>query len=314
MQTFYSLDAFAKSQFFQNYVTFGKFEPLHLGHLELLKNLRQWASSKNTVLLSFSNNPQAFLQQKTEPLPLLPLNIREQILDHLGISAFVCIPFDSSFSSISPYDFVQKILVEQLHAEAVLFGFNSRFGYQGKGDFALLTQLAPTFHFQAREFPPYTLENEIVSSFRIRTLLEHGELVKANQFLGKPYTLYGEVIQGQQLGRTLNFPTANLKTNQFLPKKGVYGVQVFWPEKTPSPYLGVMNIGQRPTLSEEAPLSVEIHVLDFDDDLYGEKIEVQLIQYIREEKKFSSLEDLKQQIHQDIEQYQEFLKKIQFLS
>ncbi|MEK7483236.1 MAG: riboflavin biosynthesis protein RibF [Planctomycetota bacterium] len=286
------------------YLTFGKFDSLHLGHYHLLQNLVAWANETDTptLILSFRNNPQAFLQKKEEPKPLLPLAIRKQFLENIGITTYLYLPFDEQFSQLNATQFVQQILLDRLKMSGILFGYNSRFGYQGKGNFQLLNSWGQQAGFIAREFPEYTVGGEAVSSFRIRNCLANGEIELANRLLGRSYTIYGTVISGDRLGRTLHFPTANLQTNQFLPKNGVYGVHVVLPNH--QCFQGVLNIGTRPTVSVAPELRVEVHLLGFQGDLYGQSLEVQIRHHLRSEKKFSSTEELTQQIQRDIHQFQ----------
>lgn len=286
------------------YLTFGKFDPLHLGHTHLLQNLVSWANETQTptLLLSFRNNPQAFLQKKEDPKPLMPLLVRKQFLEKLGIHHYLYLPFDEHFSRLTATQFVQQILCARLQMRGILFGFNSRFGYQGKGNFQLLSALASSMHFQAREFPEYRVSGQTVSSFQIRNHLSQGHTEIANRLLGRPYTLYGIVVKGDQLGRTIQFPTANLQTEQFIPQEGVYGVRVRLSDQRL--FSGVLNIGTRPTLTKSSELRIEVHLLEFQGDLYGQSIEIQLLHYLRSEKKFSSKTELIQQIRQDIRHFQ----------
>jgi riboflavin kinase/FMN adenylyltransferase len=258
---------------------------------------------------------------------LTPLTEREQILRSLGVEQLVVIPFDRSVAAMSPHEFVEQILVQQLQATDISIGENFHFGCQRSGTAADLKAIAATFGIEVTIVPLESCQNERISSSGIRAALLAGDLETANRLLGRFYTLTGKVIGGQQLGRTIGFPTANLQlpSEKFLPCHGVYCVKVSLLEEGGdgergregerergregefySPHLtGVMNIGQRPTV-DGTTTTVEVHLLDRSVDLYGQVLTVSLEKFLRPEQKFANLAALKDQIAADCAAAREF--------
>jgi riboflavin kinase / FMN adenylyltransferase len=273
-----------------------------------------------STVVTFHPHPQEFFSGQPRAL-LTPLDEKVAQLRSLGIEQLVLLPFDKELSALSPEEFVEKILVQQLRCQQLSVGQDFCFGKQRTGTARDLQVLAAKYHIpvtivtlekyeDSAELPEESNCASIsptpdlpISTSLIRQTLEQGDVKNANLLLGRPYTIFGDVIQGQQLGRTIGFPTANLQLpkDKFLPRFGVYAVRVFFVEQTPDPaypLLGVMNIGNRPTV-EGTNTSVEVHLFDWAGDLYGKKLAVQLVQFLRPEQKFSSLEALKTQIQLD---------------
>lgn len=222
-------------------------------------------------------------------------------MEQLGVNQLVLIPFDQALANLSPQDFVQDILVAKLQAQFISVGFNFCFGYQRAGTAEDLVAIAGQYQIPVSITAPQTNGSEPISSSAIREALLVGNLEKAQQMLGRAYDLTGTVVKGQQLGRTLGFPTANLQvpTDKFCPRTGVYSVSVtsnLWSQPQP----GVMNWGCRPTVDGQQP-TLEVHLLDWSGDLYGHTVTVHLQQFLRSEQKFASLADLKAQIQADCE-------------
>ncbi|MBD2198807.1 MULTISPECIES: bifunctional riboflavin kinase/FAD synthetase [Calothrix] len=273
-----------------------------------------------STVVTFHPHPQEFFSGQPRAL-LTPLDEKVAQLRSLGIEQLVLLPFDKELSALSPEEFVEKILVQKLRCQQLSVGQDFCFGKQRTGTARDLQLLAAKYDIPVTivtlekyagkaELPP---ENHCVdflptpdlpiSTSLIRQTLENGDVKNANLLLGRPYTLFGLVIQGQQLGRTIGFPTANLQLpkDKFLPRFGVYAVRVFLTEPTAQtsiPLLGVMNIGNRPTVAG-INTSVEVHLFDWAGDLYGKQLAVQLVEFLRPEQKFSSLEALKAQIQLD---------------
>lgn len=321
------------------FVALGKFDGVHLGHQRVIQpilpptrteeevgnssafaSLSTPSSHVYSTVVTFDPHPQEFFtgQRRTW---LTPLDEKIHALRSLLVEQLVLLPFGKELSALTPEQFVEKILVEQLQAARISVGQDFCFGSNRTGTAADLQLLAAKYGIPVTIVPLETCtrnestdssEASLVSSQEtristslIRQLLQSGDIQQANQLLGRAYTLIGTVVKGQQLGRTIGFPTANLEIpkDKFLPRQGVYAVRVFTvgetldtPENTT--YLGVMNIGHRPTVNGMSE-SVEVHLFDWSGDLYGKKLVVQLERFLRPEQKFSSLEALKTQIQQD---------------
>ncbi|BAY27826.1 riboflavin biosynthesis protein RibF [Calothrix sp. NIES-2100] len=340
-------------------VALGKFDGVHLGHQRVIQPVlpparkqdhqRAWGADERNLLelspadcttpapqpinptastpehiystvVTFHPHPQEFFSGQPRAL-LTPLDEKVEQLRSLGIEQLVLLPFDKELSALSPEEFVEKILVQQLRCQQLSVGQDFCFGKQRTGTARDLQLLAAKYQIPVTivtlekyagqaELPEYSdcvsispTSDLPISTSLIRQTLEQGDVKNANLLLGRPYTLFGVVIQGQQLGRKIGFPTANLQLpkDKFLPCNGVYAVRVFFVDQTPdpaNPLLGVMNIGNRPTVAG-TDTSVEVHLFDWYEDLYGQKLAVQLVQFLRPEHKFSSLEALKTQIQVD---------------
>jgi riboflavin kinase / FMN adenylyltransferase len=304
-------------------VALGNFDGVHLGHRAVIESLsiaaiRSTLSTSAgsistgerdgavqiatphlyTTVVSFNPHPQAFFSGQPRSL-LTVLEEKVQVLGNLGVEQLVLLPFDAALSALTPEAFVEQILVQQLKAQSISVGFNFCFGYKRSGTAEDLKKIAARYGIPVSIIAPQTLDGEQVSSSEIRQALEMGDVVRAKRLLGRPYNLTGTVVQGQQVGRTIGFPTANLSVSseKFIPRRGVYRVSVegTGPEQS---QLGVMNIGCRPTVEGESE-TVEVHLLDWSQDLYGHNLTVHLEQFIRPEQKFESLDALKAQIYQD---------------
>ncbi|MFB2897968.1 bifunctional riboflavin kinase/FAD synthetase [Aerosakkonemataceae cyanobacterium BLCC-F50] len=269
------------------------------------------------TVVTFNPHPREFFTGQPRAL-LTPLDEKVELLTALGVEQLVLLPFDREMADLSPQEFVEHILVRQLKARWISVGQDFCFGNRRSGTSADLKKLAAKYGVEVTIVPIQNNEGERISSSAIRQFLLEGEVERANQLLGRPYTLIGCVIQGQQLGRTIGFPTANLElpANKFLPRFGVYAVRVSIDQAQETetallpntategnspivtPLRGVMNIGHRPTVNGINP-TVEVHLLDWTGDLYGKTLTVSLEKFLRPEQKFASLEELKQQITGD---------------
>jgi riboflavin kinase/FMN adenylyltransferase len=276
-------------------------------------------SSIYSTVVTFDPHPQEYFTGQPRTL-LTPLDEKVQQLRSLGVQQLVLLPFDKQLCALTPEEFVEKILVEQLQAVQISVGQDFRFGSKRTGTAQDLQTIAAKYGIPVTIVPLETCQdlqatkstnskqaltpNARISSSLIREILTRGDISHANELLGRPYTLIGTVIKGRQLGRTIGFPTANLQLpkDKFLPQKGVYAVRVFIidePSAVPlNNYLGVMNIGHRPTLNG-TQLSPEVHIFNWCGDLYGKKLAVQLEKFLRPEQKFPHLEALKTQIQLD---------------
>jgi riboflavin kinase/FMN adenylyltransferase len=283
-----------------------------------------WSSSVNSYLLeleagehcystvvTFDPHPQEFFTGKTKPL-LTPYDEKVEQLKQLGVEQLVLLPFNHDLAALTPDQFVEEILVKQLHACRVSVGFDFQFGKNRSGTAIDLQQIAAHHGVEVIIVPRYPCEQgERISSSLIRQALQQGEIQRVQQLLGRPYQLVGQVVQGQQLGRTIGFPTANLQLppDKFLPRYGVYAVWVRQHQQgtESAPQMGVMNIGCRPTVEGEHP-TVEVHLLHGSGDLYDQTLSVDLVDFLRPEQKFASIEQLKAQIELDCVKATEILK------
>lgn len=281
-------------------IALGNFDGVHRGHRQVINPIFQVADSVWATVVTFNPHPQEFFTGQPRLL-LTPTPEKVQQLEALGVAQVVLLPFDRDLAQLSASEFVAKILVQQLQAKLVTVGADFRFGSQRGGTAGDLLSIASGFGVRVAIAPLQTCVEGKIGSSLIRKALEDGELSQANRLLGRPYSLVGVVQKGEQLGRTIGFPTANLQLppEKFLPRQGVYRVRVDC-EEIASPVLGVMNLGKRPTV-DGTRQTVEVHLLDWSGDLYGQTLTVSLEAYIRPEQKFASLDDLKAQILADCE-------------
>ena len=254
----------------------------------------EWAS-----VVTFFPHPKEFFSGQSRPL-LTPLEEKSRQLACLGVDQLVLLPFNATLARLDATAFVEQVLIRDLQATHISVGSDFHFGKGRGGNAELLGAIAAQHNIPVTIVPLHNDSEGRISSSRIRQALTEGELTKANRLLGRPYTLTGQVITGKQLGRTIGFPTANLKLpdNKFIPRQGVYSVNVFGVLPDQIPISGVMNIGKRPTVAGQ-DLSVEVHLLSWEGNLYGKTLTVSLESFIRPEQKFASLDALKEQIAQD---------------
>ena len=294
-------------------VALGKFDGVHCGHQKVIQPILQKPADTERIyptVITFVPHPQEFFTGKPRRL-LTPLDEKVQQLELLGVKQLVLIPFNKELSTLTPEQFVEQIILEKLQAARISVGQDFCFGSNRSGTAFDLKMLVAKYGIPVTIVPlethednlPLEIEETRISTSLIRKILETGDIEKANRMLGRAYNLIGTVIKGQQLGRTIGFPTANLQLpeDKFLPRQGVYAVRVSdinTPDTTLNNHWGVMNIGNRPTVNGNYP-TVEVHLLDWSGDLYDKKLKIQLEKFLRPEQKFSSLEALKAQIQLD---------------
>ncbi len=297
-------------------VALGKFDGVHLGHQRVIQPVLQSAwGEENPVrpystVVTFDPHPQEFFTGLPRDL-LTPLDEKVAQLRSLGVEQLVLLPFDRELSALSPEEFVDKILVQQLQCQQISVGQDFCFGKKRMGTAQDLQAIAAKYNIPVTIVPIKTdtdilpaTDDARISTSLIRESLEVGDIPKANRLLGRPYTLIGEVVTGQKLGRTIGFPTANIQLpkDKFLPRHGVYAIEAIihneTPDKSPTQQFGVMNIGNRPTVNG-IDIRVEVHLFNWSGDLYGKNLPVQLVKFLRPEQKFTSLEALKNQIQLD---------------
>jgi riboflavin kinase/FMN adenylyltransferase len=285
-------------------VTIGTFDGVHLGHQKILQQVRLEAEKieGESVLLTFYPHPRLVLFPDNHNLQLLQTQAEKlQTLAENDLENVIILPFSKEFSQLSALDFVQTVLYNSLHAKKIIIGYDHQFGNDRKGNIDFLKAHAEEFNFEVIEIPAEEINEVNISSTKIRTALQEGFLEIATTYLNKPFELSGTVIKGKQLGRTIGFPTANLELNdstKLIPANGVYAVKVQLNNEEKS-YNGMMNIGFRPTVSEELKQSIEINIFDFQGDLYDSHLKVSLYKRIRMEEKFVNLASLKFQLSKD---------------
>ena len=281
-------------------VALGKFEGLHRGHNLLFQELYKYHDKGlKSVMFTFDMSPKAVIDHDYARV-IYTKEERRLILEKTPLQCLIEHPFTPEFSRLRPDEFVSKILVEKCGAKVIVIGEDCHFGYKRAGNADLLRELAPKLGYKLVVIPKLQEDGEDVSSSRIRKCITEGNLEEANMLLGEPpYTIFGEVVHGKKLGSTvLNMPTANQapKADKFLPPNGVYVSRIIYKGKK---YYGISNIGVKPTVDDHIEKGVETYIFDFNEDIYGSMLEVQLLYFVRPEQKFASFEDLKEQMYKD---------------
>lgn len=294
--------------FTQSVITIGTFDGVHLGHVRIMQQMVQTAEAigGTTVVITFYPHPRHVIEGNA-PIGLLTTQEEKYaILERTGIDHLVEIPFNKAFAEQSAEVYIENFLVRYFKPHTIITGYDHKFGKGRKGDYALLEQMGKLLNYDVKEIPAEVLEQVSISSTRIRTALRQGDVEKASEYLGYPYTLSGRVVQGAQKGRTIQFPTANLEItskDKLIPAHGVYAVHVFVHQKE---YKGMLNIGTRPTVNG-AHTTIEVHILDFNEDIYGHTIQILFRNKLRDEQRFPDLEALKQQLEADRMRVQQLL-------
>lgn len=283
-------------------IALGNFDGIHQGHQQVIKAMisrRDFFSKSYCTLVTFTPHPQEFFTGQKKQL-LTPINEKSAILAKIEVKQLVLLPFDRELASLSPSQFVEDILIKQLQVKFISVGEDFCFGKNRQGNAQTLVTLAHKSQIEVIITPEQTIniegENTRISSSYIRQALAEGNLEGAKMMLGRNYQIQGQVVEGQKLGRKIGFPTANLAipSEKFLPRKGVYFVKI----EAPTVSWGVMNIGDRPTVSGKKT-TIEVHLLDWEGNLYNQELTVSLLQFLRPEQKFNSLDELKNQINLD---------------
>ena len=305
MKIYYSIRDFQNVSF--PVLTTGTFDGVHLGHQTILDRLKIIADEINgeTVLLTFSPHPRLVLFPEQNDLKLLTTREEKiELLERCGVDHLIIHPFTKEFSRLSSVEFIRDLLVSQIKIKRLVIGYNHQFGRNREGKLEHLLKCGPIYGFEVDEIPAADIDNVDVSSTKIRNAIRNGDVETARAFLGQPYMLSGEVVKGDGLGSKIGYPTANLYIEnemKLIPADGVYAVSVLLADKE---YKAMMNIGLRPTVqaTTAAPKrKIEIHIFEFDQDIYGKQIRVNLIARIRDEVKFDSLESLAAQLEKDKE-------------
>lgn len=281
-------------------MTFGNFDGVHLGHQKLLEELREFSAPHPIVAFTFDPHPSHVVRPAQEKPLLMTLEERIQALLDAGADAVYVQTFDKTFASLTADAFVEAFLPSRFNLHSILLGFNFCYGRDRQGCWSHFRPLAKAHGWKVAHSTPLLLDGVELSSSKIREWVLQGNVEEAIRALGRPYALEGIVVKGDQRGRTIGFPTANLETTkQVVPAHGVYACQVDI-EGVGTGYRGVMNCGVRPTLGAGLKLQIEAHILDFDRDIYGARIKFHLLRYLRSEMRFDGLDALKAQIAADV--------------
>lgn len=292
-------------------LTQGTFDGVHFGHQQILSYVVEQARQRKgeSVLLTFYPHPRLVLYPEDNDLKLLnTLDEKIALVEALGIDHLVVMPFDRALASMGPEDFVSRILVNKLQVQKLVIGYDHRFGKNRAGSLKDMERFAVKYQFELEEIPAQDIESSIVSSTKIRKHLLNGKVAGASQLMGRDYTLEGEVVHGNKRGNEIGYPTANVQVNsayKLIPANGVYAVEVYYGGKT---YGGMLNIGDNPTF-EDKKWSVEVHIFEFDKNIYNQSIKISFIEKMRDELRFSSVDDLILQMQEDEKLAHEIIAK-----
>ncbi len=282
--------------------TIGTFDGVHLGHQKIISRLRDVARENDlcTTLITFYPHPRLIVRGGIKPVKLLTSQSEKlELLEPTGLDQVLIIPFDESFSNMDYQAFLKEILIEKLNVKALVIGYDHAFGKNREGNYENLKALGKEFGFSLEKVGPLESNGELIGSSAIREMIRYGDVDRAAQFLGRPYSVCGTVVHGAARGRLLHFPTANLHLeyeNKLIPENGVYAVDVLLENKT---YKGMLNIGFKPTFETGQAFTIEVHILDFNLEIYGKQLKILFKKRLRSEKKFDSKEALVAQLEID---------------
>ncbi len=282
------------------FLALGNFDGVHLGHHRLLQEVVDGANANSGISTAFIFDPHPNKIINPDKAPKLITGSLQQakLLEQIGIKLLIYNSFNKEISKWEPEEFVQKIIVDKLNAKHIFVGFNYSFGYKGQGTPDLLKELGIKYGFKVSIIRPVELDGKVVSSTLIREALEEGQVKEARHLLGHPFTVTGSVVRGEKRGSKIGFPTANLKIDEdiLIPGIGVYAAKALYKEVT---YNCVVNIGRKPTFHNDHPVTMEVHIIDFAQDIYDETLTIYFLDKVRDEKKFNGIDDLVNQISQD---------------
>lgn len=282
-------------------VTIGTFDGVHQGHRKIIANIVELAkaSGGESVLLTFFPHPRMILQPEDQSLKLITTIAEKAVLlEELGVDHLIITPFSRDFSNQTPQEYIENVLVKQIGTKKIVIGYDHRFGKDRSGGLEDLQRLGPVYGFDVREIPEQDINEVAVSSTRIRTALLDSDIATANSFLGYPFFITGKVIRGDQIGRQIGYPTANiqpLETYKLIPGDGIFAVTLNIDGEL---HKGMAYIGQRPTVNG-LTRNIEVNIFDFDREIYNQTIRMEFLHYIRGDVKFASLDELKAQLAQD---------------
>lgn len=299
MNVFYQLNNLPA--FNRSVITIGTFDGVHKGHVQLIEKIKNIAdqTAGESVIITFHPHPRLVINPSDQSLRLLnTIDEKIELLRQHGINNVVVVPFSRDFSEMSAEEYVSSFLVKSFHPATIVIGYDHRFGKNRTGNFSLLEKMKSVYGYELVEIQQEMLDDISISSTKIRTALNEGHVQLANQLLGYKYAFTGTVVRGLQNGRKLGYPTANLQLSderKLIPRTGIYAVRVLYKPKSENlpaqVYAGMMSIGYNPTFDGKTQ-TIEVNILDFDGDLYGEQLTVELVDFIRNEKKFDSIDEL----------------------
>lgn len=303
MQYIYGTTDITQSE--ESVVVLGNFDGVHRGHQQLFEIGRQSGQKKGlkTIVFSFHPHPTWIIGKHAKPL-IMSRRDKKDIVSELKMDLLIEYPFTKEFAAISPEQFFVEIIINKLKAKVLVIGSNYYFGKGKQGDSDYMCKLGEHYNVDVRVVDTIKMDGKMISSSRIRELISQGNIQMANELLGHPYTIVGNVVQGKQLGRTIGFPTINIiaDPDRIYPPNGVYATKV---KVYNHEYMGMTNIGYNPTVNGTRKM-IETHILGFDQDLYGQEVKMYFYDYIRHEQKFDSVQVLAKQIERDREQIQQF--------
>ncbi|HEY8689068.1 MAG TPA: bifunctional riboflavin kinase/FAD synthetase [Chitinophagaceae bacterium] len=285
-------------------ITIGTFDGVHTGHLQIIKQLKEEAKKIDgeSVIITFDPHPRMVISSGKSEIKLLDtLPEKIELLEKEGIDHLVVVPFTKQFSEETAEEYIKEFLTAKFHPHTIIIGYDHHFGNGRKGNYKLLEAFADECNFVVKEIPEHVLNQVTISSTKIREALLHCDIDTANKYLGYDYFFEGTVIDGNKLGRTLGYPTANLilnDKNKLVPGNGIYTVQLEISNPESYIFRGMMSIGVRPTIGN-SDRTIEVNIFDFDEDIYGQTVRVYVKKYLREEKKFDGLDELKDAIAND---------------
>lgn len=290
-------------------VALGNFDGMHTGHKTLIVNLVEICKKNGfkSVVYTFKNHPRKLTTENRAPRKIISTEEKFRFLAELGVDYVVCVEFDEYQMNLPAEDFIKDILKEKLKMSYVVVGFNYRFGYKAQGNTKFFNDLKEKYKYDLMVIDAIKIQDEVISSTKIREIVQTGNINKANLFLGRNYSIIGRVVHGKKLGKKFGFPTANIKIDKsfVLPSSGVYFTKSIVGNRI---YESITNIGHNPTIGEN-PMSIETHILDFDGELYEKDIQVLFYQKSREEKKHETINDLIHQVKKDIQLAKKFFYK-----
>lgn len=309
MKVYYSLEDFSKLD--NAVVTTGTFDGVHIGHKKIMDRLNSVAARTGgeSVLLTFNPHPRIVLQPDADLKMINSQQEKIELLKKTGLDHLIIHPFTKEFSRTKSLDFVRDILVNQIGAKKLVIGYDHHFGRNREGSFEHLKEFGPVYGFEVEEIPAEDIEDVTVSSTKIRKALAEGDLETANDYLGYEFPMSGTVVEGEKIGKSLGYPTANLMVEEIyklIPADGIYAVSIDFPASPETSYEGVCNIGMRPTFSGKFK-TIEVHIFDFERNIYGEQIKVTFKHFLRPERKFENAEALVKQMDLDCAQARKLL-------
>ena len=300
MSVFYHISEL--SSLTNSIVTIGTFDGVHLGHQKIIKRLVELKQKQGgeIVLFTFDPHPRKVLFPEQKDLKLITTTQEKcEILKLFGVDFVLVYPFTKEFSKMQEQDYISDIIVKGLKTKTLVIGYDHRFGSNREGTIDTLKELSNIYNFEVEEIPAQEINQLNVSSTRIRKAIEEGDVQTANDFLGYSFFITGTVVKGKQLGRTIGYPTANIfieNADKLIPKIGVYAVNVIYKGVT---YQGMLNIGTNPTTDLDNKIKIEVNIFDFSQDIYGETLKIEFVKWIRNEEKFTNLDELKQALAND---------------